>query len=159
MDESSMRMRANMEKVLRAMDVIPPFRHGDEGDVLGGRSPRHVPSQPHGGQYYCAAGQTSSAAGPNETGYEAPNEAAIPEFDLGERILAEQRRMTAKKRKAPGEGSNIKGGSHVREAGTTARMPLAAPSPDDLLQLQQIVADIVRRDIARLCVGSTKAAY
>ncbi len=158
MDESSTRMRANMEKVLRAMDVIPPFRHGDRQSTRGAGSPGYASSQPQAERCHGSPSQTPSTAAPDEGENRSKSDAAIPEFDLGERILAEQRRMTARKRRAPG-ASDTEPSDRVRETGTAPRTLLAAPSADDLLQLQRIVADIISRDIERLCAGSRKTPY
>jgi hypothetical protein len=152
MDESSIRMRSNMEKVLRAMDVIPSFR--DDGTEDSGRAgtPRQASSWPQMIEpHHLSASQTPVGAAADGKD-RAKNGPVIPEFDLGERILAEQRRMTARKRKAPG-ASDIEPGGRTQDKPVAPRPSLAAPSAEELLQLQQIVADIVARDIERLCAG------
>ena len=124
-------MKANMERVLRAMDVIPPF----DSD-----SPAH-----------------------------RPRPRAVPRLDLGEKILAEQRRMTARKRKSPsraevgradiGEDEGIAElQESVRQDAGAEAVVVGAGGSDEMAALHQIVADIVARDIERLREGLKRAA-
>lgn len=150
MDDTGTRMRANMDKVLRALDVVPPYSNGraTDGDNIAptarasgqARTPRQSRSS-------CRHAADASPQGPAER---ATGEIRVPEFDLGERILAEQRRITGRKRKAPGTPDEAK------HAGPSAlpTTPLAVPSGEDLVQLHRVVADIVSRDIERLCTGA-----
>ena len=127
MDEMSRRMRANMERVLRAMDIIPPFD--------------------------------------SDNGSEEPKPKAVPTLDLGEKILAEQRRMTARKRKSPGtagveqdgvredEGVALVREGVVLDDGAGAAVVGCEGASDEMAALHQIVADIVARDIERLREG------
>jgi hypothetical protein len=120
------RMTANMEKVLRAMDVIPPFDNDQASSRRAG---------------------------------------AVPTLDLGEKILAEQRRMTARKRKAPGmaegEEAAVQAGDDVADVGQSivpegevaGGTVWARGVSDEVEELHRIVADIVARDIDRLCEG------
>jgi hypothetical protein len=74
----------------------------------------------------------------------------IPKFDLAEDIMAEQRKITAIKRKAPAK--RIEAVSVPSATGSTV--------PTGLLQWpkspaqEQIIADIVARDIEKLCRGN-----
>ena len=147
MDDSSAKMRANMEKVLRAMDVIPPLGSGGKP------------------QSHAAAGSHSHPEKPQRTNPSPAKEnvadhSVIPKFDLGEKILAEQRRLTARRRKAPtapepAQDSRVE----VTPPVVTSMSPsIIGPSEEDLFELQQIVADIVARDIERLCTGPVAAA-
>jgi hypothetical protein len=127
MDEMSSRMKANMERVLRAMDVIPPF---DDDSSTSPSRPRPVPT-----------------------------------LDLGEKILAEQRRMTARKRKSPSraevERADIREAEGIAELRRGVRPEEGADTvvvggeggSDEMAELHQIVADIVARDIERLREG------
>jgi hypothetical protein len=74
----------------------------------------------------------------------------IPKFDLAEQILAEQRKISSIKRKAPGQ-KNISPRlqKQVRSIGYTAKMPPL------LSEQEQIIADIVARDIETLLAGSS----
>ncbi len=159
MDDGAARMRSNMEKVLRAMDVIPPFHHNGTNKSHRVDPPSRASSQPQAEHECCESVQPpSAAAGGRREDHAKGKVTTIPDFDLGEKILAEQRRMTAKKRRAPGApASESERQAHNEQTDTTPRMPLATPSSDDLVQLQRIVADIVARDIERLCAGPGRA--
>jgi len=70
---------------------------------------------------------------------------AIPKFDLAEEIMAQQRKIIAAKRKAPGKNNN----NEQKSAGPltdTADKPLAMQP-----KKYRIIADIVARDIEKLC--------
>jgi hypothetical protein len=64
---------------------------------------------------------------------ESSGPAQIPQFDLARQIMAEQRRVTAARRKRPGP------------AAIPGPEPVTGPSPGSVL------AQIVARDIERLC--------
>jgi hypothetical protein len=73
----------------------------------------------------------------------------MPSFDLAEDIMAEQRKITAIKRKAP--GNKIKAQSpkpQVEPVGYAIGRPTTASPEQD-----RIIAEIVARDIKRLCRG------
>lgn len=142
MDDSSAKMRANMERVLRAMDVIPPLGSGR-------RQANRVDDDARAGRDEPTP--TGSAVSPSSD--QPEDRSAIPQFDLGEKILAEQRRLTAAKRRAPGAPE---GASDNADDETQTPIKVASdtgPSREQLIQLQQIVAGIVARDIERLCTG------
>jgi len=81
--------------------------------------------------------------------------AEIPRFDLAEEIMAEQRKITAIRRKAPGEKTGAKGQEPVVESiGYTIRQPT---SP--LSEQEEIIAEIVARDIERLRQGGTLGRF
>ena len=122
---------------LRAMDVIPPF--------------------------------DKNAQSP-EDGVE------VPSYDLAENILAEQRRAAGRRRRGPGRvGAEPAApapagatGPQVHDAafGTsspTQNFALGAPrrasSVPDMLELRRVVAEIVARDIERLCRRPDRPAY
>lgn len=71
----------------------------------------------------------------------------IPRFDLAADIMAEQRKITAARRKAPGE--KITTGGQQRRAQSIADT-IEQPMPA-LSEQEQIIAEIVARDIAKLC--------
>ena len=90
------------------------------------------------------SGSADEARQPPARGASIP----IPSYDLAQNILAEQRRVAAGRRRAPGrpqEEPKLKA-ADVRPAGS-----VATPSTQDLTQLQRIVTEIVARDIDRLC--------
>ncbi len=140
-----------MEKVLRAMDVIPPFDSHCEPHRGPVNSTDRVPLRPiaPGGRgrtdeapLVMISDEVLPATGGRED---------IPTLDLGEKILAEQRRTTARTRRAPGAAAPVSN-DFEDETPSVVAGPVEAAS-DDVAQLQQIVAEIVARDIERLCQG------
>ncbi len=149
------KMRGNVERVLRAMDVIPPFDDegvADEPGVAPGGSirPRIQPwKRPEE-----RAPVKSEAHDPSPTDEVAR---PIPTLDLGEKILAEQRRMTARKRKGPGSTAQVERHEVQPPPVVSLRAKRAVEPPArDVAQLQQLVAEIVARDIDRLCTGPVR---
>src|SRR4030042_838816 len=74
----------------------------------------------------------------------------IPKFDLAKQIMAEQRKITAIKRKGPDKMARPPQKQHPAESIGRNVMPrpiLSGPG--------QIIAEIVARDIANLCIGNT----
>jgi hypothetical protein len=81
----------------------------------------------------------------------------VPRFDLAEEIMAEHRKVIATKRKSPGQKSDTQieaGTQQVIEPQPVSRPVI--PKPDTVLLIpDQIIAEIVARDIERLCWGNT----
>jgi hypothetical protein len=74
----------------------------------------------------------------------------IPKFDLAEQIMAEQRKVAAMRRKGPGRKTNA-----VKREIPGPVIPVCAPEPVIVSsQAEQIIAEIVARDIRQLCGGS-----
>ncbi len=74
----------------------------------------------------------------------------IPSFDLAEEIMAEQRKITAMKRKAPGqktEAQRLKPETQIDDH------IIEQPKPLLLSEQEKIITEIVARDIERLCRG------
>ncbi len=68
----------------------------------------------------------------------------IPKFDLAEEIMAEQRRITAIRRKAPGKKTEAQRPQpQAQPVGYTTEKPLS--------EQEKIIAEIVARDIEKLC--------
>jgi len=75
-----------------------------------------------------------------------PRNSEIPRFDLAEEILAQQRKITAIRRKAPSKkGETSSQQQQVRSTGYVPRQ-----NPPLLSEQQQIIAEIVARDIEML---------
>jgi hypothetical protein len=79
----------------------------------------------------------------------------IPSYDLAENILAEQRRAAGRRRRGPGR-AGAGPGACPQKAGH-GDPPLRASQ--DLLELQRVVAEIVARDIERLCRKPDRSTY
>jgi len=139
-DDMDQRARPKRTRVLRVADIIPPF---DEIPA-----PADASGEESGSPEFPQA--VEQAGSPGDEGREVVGQEAgeLPKYDLAENILAEQRRVASRRRKAP---------SQVLEA-STVRGELRAVEPSvlelpsqDLPELQRIVAEIVARDIERLC--------
>ncbi len=78
---------------------------------------------------------------------EGRREAEVPSFDLAERIMAEQRKASAVKRKRPGRNEQVVG-EQKKEPSVAARGSMPIGSGRD-----EVIAEIVKKDIERLCRG------
>ena len=86
------------------------------------------------------------SAEPEKPGQE---KAGIPTFDLAEEIMAEQRKITAIRRKAPGQKTEVQDQEpQVQPISYSTQQ--SAPGPSEQ---ERIIAEIVARDIERLCRG------
>jgi hypothetical protein len=132
-------------RVLRAADVMPPFDKNVAPAKGAGAAEQggSVPAEPSKSGGVGLLNETTQEAAPSSGG-----PAEIPTYDLAENVLAEQRRVASRRRRAPGRGENepVARVGHVRPPGVTADLPSV-----DLLALQRIVAEIVAKDINRLC--------
>jgi len=100
----------------------------------------------------------------------------IPKFDLAEQILAEQRKITAIRRKAPGKPQRLPSPAPAvtrvqAQDGAAGKKPKAPDwqpqvqstdyaikqPPSILSEQEQIVAEIVARDIEKLCRRDTSS--
>lgn len=79
----------------------------------------------------------------------------IPTFDLAEKIMAEQRRITAIRRKAPGQKDEAD--EQKQDVGAIGNT-IGQPAPM-LSEQEQIIADIVARDIKGLYRGGTLGVH
>ena len=108
--------------ILRAGGIIPPDN----------KEPRQEPKEK-----------------PAESVGARQEKAEIPKFDLAEDIMAEQRKITATRRMAPGQKNETQ--DREPQAGLID-YTLEQPRPA-LSQPEQIIAEIVARDIERLRWG------
>jgi len=74
----------------------------------------------------------------------------IPQFDLAQDIMAEHRRLTTSRRRSP---STITERVSIIENQESRVEHQASSIPDLSEQWDPIIADIVTRDIERLCAG------
>jgi hypothetical protein len=150
-DEMNRKMAVEPAKVLRASDVMPPFDSGmkplNDGSSITGQSlPVRVQAREGRGNGSGADDASTSAAGGVE----------IPRYDLAENILSEQRREAARRRRGPGRAEEE---PEIPHGPARVQSHLAQPSPEELAQLQKVVAEIVARDVERLCSGSSRRLY
>ena len=118
--------------ILRARNVIPPYRE----------KPHEEPKSPKTSEN--TGEPFNSTKPPVKTGYVKPG---IPRFDLAEDIMAEQRKVTAVKRKAPGKKPEAQKHKPEVQPGSFSVELRELCSPQE----KQIIAEIVARDIERLC--------
>lgn len=121
--------------ILRARDIIP-------GEPPYKKKTRQEPKLQKTGE---------DTAGPADAASTQKEKTEIPRFDLAEAIMAEQRKITAIRRKAPGK----KNETEEREAEPISHtIEQAIPT---LSEQEQIVAEIVARDIEKMCRGDYSA--
>ena len=131
-------------------------RRGRKGDVL--RAEDIIPGKTSSKKAKTAKKKTSSSkkgAGPAKDMPAEPTdkgqkESEIPKFDLAEQILAEQRKVASARRKGPGQ--TIEPAKKEQEAEPVDYLG-EQPTPM-ALERQQIIAEIVARDIEKLRRGN-----
>ena len=117
--------------VLRAVDIIPTLGEQDRR-----KQPYRKPQ---------VASDENSSVEPISAADE-PNE--IPKFDLNEGLMAEQRTVSAARRKAPGQKPASVDSDNLAIAVGDKYEPIPQSSEQQL-----IIAAIVARDIERFCRG------
>ena len=117
--------------ILRAHDVMPPYKKIDAEDKT------HKQTEDK------KAKAVEAQQGKGE----------IPRFDLAEEIMAEQRKISAIRRKAPGERIEAQKAEEFGPVGYTIGRPIPVQPYEE-----QIIADIVARDIEMLCRGDYSSA-
>ena len=122
------------EDILRARDIIPPYNTAKSGENHEKTSKKEAEALKAGDDKLLKAKEIE----------EKPME--IPRFDLAEEIMAEQRKITAIKRKSPEKKMEA-------EARPTVESFRYALEPQGVTTSGQkdIIAEIVARDIKRLC--------
>jgi hypothetical protein len=135
-DEKDNSTKPKRTRVLRAADVMPPFDKLPEGAGVAGT----------GGSAGVDGGLAAEAT--PDAGLSQVGDVEVPVYDLAENILAEQRRVAARRRRSPSQ-TQVERVAVPQSAGV--RSSLAELPSDDLPELQRIVAEIVARDIDRLC--------
>jgi hypothetical protein len=151
-NEKNPHARSKRTRVLRATDVIPPFDKNIEPPDAGQAGQAEVVTLDSGDKGQNAAGGSVAAAAPARHATDRAASSAeavqIPSYDLAANILADQRRAASRRRRAPGQVDDKP--TRLRNT-PDAQMAAGEPLPRDLLELQRIVAEIVARDIERLC--------
>jgi hypothetical protein len=142
--------------ILRARDIIPPFKQepsqeGQPRETGGQKDATGEPSEPAAQE-----GEVQPEIAEEEPGGPAgpPQKSEIPRFDLADDIMAEQRRITAIRRKAPAEQKAPKVQEVEVEASAWRFEPVTSATPEE----QRIIAGIVARDIERLLQGQATDA-
>lgn len=147
--------------VLRARDIIPGTAKRDEGRLdnpppykeEANRQPKTesektTPSTPTVNESSGKNKPAPKEPTETETGPAAEQETTeIPQFNLAEEILAEQRKITAIRRKAPGVQKEPKLEALKAQPSGHATERSAGTEPEQ----NSIITEIVARDIERLC--------
>jgi hypothetical protein len=143
-DEVNHNSKPRRTRVLRATDVIPPFGRSTPpsgSGEAGAEQPQAL---------FPRAGDGGMIASPLPVA-----DGEIPAYDLAENILAEQRRAAGRRRRGPGRAREEPAALPERPAMKISPADLAS---QNLLELQRIVAEIVARDIERLCRRPDRSA-
>lgn len=159
--------------VLRARDIVPPYNkkiHQEQDFQKTETDKRESPSSQNRRKQPSEDITSPPAEKKAERPDDVPTEAAdveqrkrkIPRFDLAEQILAEQRKIAAMRRKAPPKaGMNSVGvGRPGRKAEAPSResavqsVRYTIQPPPMVSEQEQIIAEIVARDIEKLCRGN-----
>lgn len=154
MDETNLNARSKRTRVLRATDVIPPFNRDSEparGTNAQAERQEHAAPEPDGDGPRVTGRPAVAVKAARDTPEGAESPAAvgeIPSYDLAANILAEQRRVASRRRRAPSQMDDRPVSSPAVGA---ARFSVVEFPAQNLMELQQIVAEIVARDIERLC--------
>ncbi|MHC4149406.1 MAG: hypothetical protein ACYSR5_07975 [Planctomycetota bacterium] len=138
--------------VLRARDIMPPYKKTAEEDKS--HTTGENTTSPADALETTTDKEKTERIGPIE---EKPVSAAeveqerseIPRFDLAEEIMAEQRKISATRRKAPGKTFEAHKAEREVEAVGHATWWSTPAQPYQ----QQIITEIVARDIESLCRG------
>jgi hypothetical protein len=145
--------------VLRAEDILPPYnkKHRPEQDLPATQPGqiKDISSQKVREQSLkkAASSRSLSQSKHADTGVSGPTDTVqkvneIPKFDLAEQIMAEQRKITSIRRKAPGQKTKIPDSQTRIESTGYVVEPTRA-----LSKKERIIAEIVARDIEKLYRG------
>ena len=127
------------DDVLRAGDIVPPY--GDQAGTPKKKTSRKKTSASKGTAETGAKRKTTKGAGAGRQASE------IPQLDLDKQILAKQRKATSVKRKGPGAKSRA--AAKTAEVASPGRRAIRAVP--ELPEEDRVIAEIVARDIERLC--------
>ena len=149
--------------VIRAEDIVPPYKkeYHHEQDLPTTQAGRRKDISSQDGRKQSLKEATPSLSASQEqhaeTGAAEPGDTVqqvneIPKFDLAEQIMAEQRKITAIRRKAPGQKSKTPDQRpRIQSTGYAVKPPPA------LSEKEQIIAEIVARDIEKLYRGDSSS--
>ena len=141
--------------VLRAEDIIPA-KGGSKKTKTAKKKTSSSKSKQKRASDNLNRSRAKKGAGPAKDMPAEPTdkgqkESEIPKFDLAEEIMAEQRKVTSARRKGPGK--NVESAKQEQQAESVDYL-VEQPTPM-ALERQQIIAEIVARDIEKLCRGNT----
>ena len=139
--------------ILRAKDVMPPYNKKQSENTassVDANEPNPIPVEMIDSEKTAPLPVEKvipfeSAEPPKDT---KGKENAIPRFDLAEELMAEQRSITAIRRTSPSKKSEAQKPQADSNVRTMRQLTLASS------EQEQIIAEIVARDIERLCSGA-----
>ena len=128
-------------EVLRAGDIVPPYEpEGGAGKKKISRKKASVAKKTSQIKAKRAAGNSPA---------EERGGSDIPKLDLDRQILAEQRKVTSVRRKGPGAKATVK--LPVKAAEVASERIAAIRAVPELAERDRVIAEIVARDIRKLC--------
>lgn len=148
------------EDILRARDIMPPFKKKTDKERKSQKTEEKTNPPADIVEISSQKGKTTRddikpTARETTKRKEPPlpeqKQVDIPKFDLAEEIMAEQRKITAVRRKGPGKKAETEEVQLQSDlAGYSINQPTALTLEED-----KIIAEIVARDIERLCRGDS----
>jgi len=138
--------------ILRARDIMPepPPPYKKEETHQKPKSQNGSENTTHSAD---AAPKSAKKEKPVESASVQQEKTEIPRFDLAEQIMAEQRKITAIRRKAPGKKFEAQPEwPQAKPVGYGIERSIPWEAEQD-----QIIAEIVARDIEKLCRGDDLA--
>jgi hypothetical protein len=127
----------NDTNVLRANDVIPPYNknnHPEQKPLSTEQNSHNIKHKPK---------HTDTISTEHEK--EVRQKAGIPKFDLARQIMSEQRKVVSIKRRSPDKKDKAGKYKHKDHS-----IELTVKPPPVLTYQEQLIAEIVRRDIQKL---------
>jgi hypothetical protein len=129
--------------VIRAQDILPPYN----------KEKRHEQSLKETTPSLSASRPRHADTDATELGDVVQKVSEIPKFDLAEQIMAEQRKVTAIRRKAPGKKTKAPDRQpRIQSTGCAIKQPVPT-----LSEKEPIIAEIVARDIEKLYQGDSSS--
>jgi hypothetical protein len=139
--------------ILRARNIIPPHDDTTQKNPVTQGSTIETAQSSH---EEIPAGKAAPLPRPAESvseKEEAKEPLEIPSFDLAEELMAEQRRITAIRRKAPGAKTGVQ---RLKPEVQPVEHIIEEPK-QALSEQEKIITEIVAKDIERLCRGDYSA--
>ena len=148
--------------ILRARDITPPYKKKSDKERKSQKKDENTSNPANIAETSIGKEKTARKdIGPIPIETTVPKktppapakqeEAEIPRFDLAEEIMAEQRKITAIRRKGPGKKTKAE-----REQLQAKPVSYTIKQPgSEQTEQNRIIAEVVARDIERLCRGGT----
>ncbi|MHC4158292.1 MAG: hypothetical protein ACYSSO_04350 [Planctomycetota bacterium] len=148
--------------ILRARDIVPPYKKKTKKQRKSQKKDEDTSNPANIAEPSTEKEKTTRKdAGPIPIETTVPKktrppsakqeEAEIPRFDLAEEIMAEQRKITSIRRKSPGKKAEAKR-KHLQAKPVSYTIKQLTP---EQAEQNRIIAEVVARDIERLCRGGT----